>query len=105
MHRLVEALWVRHNLSVLLITHDVDEALLLADRALVLDKGRIVTALEVDLPRPRELGQPGFLALRKTLLGAIGVNDLTRRDGGEIPFTAPSESTPPSVPSLVSRVA
>jgi sulfonate transport system ATP-binding protein len=105
MHGLVEALWVRHNLSVMLITHDVDEALLLADRALVLDKGRIVTALEVDLPRPRELGQPGFLALRKRLLSAIGVNDLTRREGGEISHAVPSEGTPSSIPSLVSRVA
>lgn len=74
MHRLVEALWLRHHLSVLLITHDVDEALLLADRALVLDKGRIVASLEIDLQRPRELGQPGFLSLRKRLLSAIGVN-------------------------------
>ena len=42
MHRLVDDLWQRHRPSVLLVTHDVDEALGLADRVLVLDGGRIV---------------------------------------------------------------
>jgi sulfonate transport system ATP-binding protein len=75
MHRLVESLWARHRLAVLLITHDVDEAISLADRALVIDRGRIVASITIDLPRPRDLGQPGFIALRKRLLGAIGVTD------------------------------
>ncbi len=75
MHALIEAVWRRHHLSVLLITHDVDEAILLADRALVIDRGRIIASIAIDLPRPRELSQPGFLGLRKQLLGAIGVTD------------------------------
>ncbi len=75
MHALVEALWRRHHLSVLLITHDVDEAILLADRALVIDRGRIIASIGIDLPRPRELSQPGFLSLRKQLLSAIGVTE------------------------------
>jgi sulfonate transport system ATP-binding protein len=73
MHRLVESLWARHRLAVLLITHDVDEAVLLADRALIMERGRIVANIEINLPRPRELGMPGFLPLRKELLQAIGV--------------------------------
>jgi sulfonate transport system ATP-binding protein len=73
MHALIESLWKRHHLSVLLITHDVDEAILLADRALVIDKGRIIASISIDLPRPRELSHPGFLNLRKQLLSAIGV--------------------------------
>lgn len=77
MHGLIESLWIRHHLAVLLITHDVDEAILLADRALVIDKGRIVSSIPIELPRPREMGQDGFLGLRKRLLNAIGV-----RDGG-----------------------
>jgi sulfonate transport system ATP-binding protein len=105
MHRLVEALWARHKPAVLLITHDVDEALLLADRALVLDKGRIVAALEVDLPRPRELGQPGFLGLRKRLLSAIGVQDEPRADGTPSSRSALSENTPSIVPALLRQLA
>jgi len=105
MHHLVEALWVRHNLAVLLITHDVDEALLLADRALVLDKGRIVAALEVDLPRPRELGQPGFVGLRKRLLGAIGVQDLPRPDVTLASHMLPTENPASIVPALLRQIA
>lgn len=75
MHALIEALWKRHHLSVLLITHDVDEAILLADRALVIEKGRMVASIVIDLPRPRELSHPGFLGLRRQLLSAIGVTD------------------------------
>ena len=75
MHRLVEALWVRHRLSVLLITHDVDEAIVLADRAFIIDEGRLVASITIDLPRPRDLGRQGFLQLRKQLLAALGVSD------------------------------
>jgi sulfonate transport system ATP-binding protein len=75
MHRLVESLWANHRLAVLLITHDVDEAVLLADRALVIERGHMIANIKIDLPRPRELGMPGFLPLRKKLLYAIGVND------------------------------
>jgi len=75
MHGLIASLWARHRLSVLLITHDVDEAILLADRALVIDRGRMVASISIDLPRPCHLGLPGFLELRKRLLHAIGVTD------------------------------
>jgi sulfonate transport system ATP-binding protein len=92
MHRLVEALWVRHQLSVLLITHDVDEAILLADRALVIDGGRLVASITIDLPRPRDLGRQGFLQLRKRLLVAIGVGDTTHREGS---CTAESDASLP----------
>ena len=80
MHGLIEALWKRHRLSVLLITHDVDEAILLADRALVIDRGRMVSSIAIDLPRPRDLSQPGFFPLRKRLLHAIGVTDAELRE-------------------------
>lgn len=75
MHALVLDLWRRHGPAVLIVTHDVDEALALADRALVLDAGRIALDLLVDLPRPRPDG-PARAALRRRLLDTLGVPEL-----------------------------
>jgi sulfonate transport system ATP-binding protein len=58
---------------VLLVTHDVDEAVELADRVLVLDDGRISVDLAVDLPTPRSPREPRFQEYRDTLLAALGV--------------------------------
>jgi sulfonate transport system ATP-binding protein len=73
MHALVEALWHRHRPSVLLVTHDVDEALLLADRVLVLADGRIARDIEIPLSRPRRPASASFYDLRVELLAALGV--------------------------------
>lgn len=73
MYDLVVGLWRRHGPSVLLVTHDVDEALLLADRVCVLEGGRIATDLPVDLPRPRDAADPRFGQLRRTILTQLGV--------------------------------
>ena len=75
MQGLVGELWKAHRPAVLLVTHDVDEALLLADRVLVLDQGRIGLDAEVNLPRPRRHSAPGFEALRARLLEALGVRE------------------------------
>jgi sulfonate transport system ATP-binding protein len=74
MHGLVTALWHAHQPTTLLVTHDVDEAVLLADRVLVLADGRIAADISVTLPRPRSHGAPGFAALRGRLLGELGVD-------------------------------
>ncbi len=71
---LVWRLWRRHRPAVLLVTHDVEEALLLADRALVMKDGVIAHSVDVDLSRPRDVGDPTFLALRADLLGRLGVD-------------------------------
>ncbi|MEV7321631.1 ABC transporter ATP-binding protein [Streptomyces sp. NPDC093970] len=68
MHRLLRELWRRHRPSVLLVTHDVDEAIVLADRVLVLENGRIGLDLTVDHDRPRDV-------YRKQLLTALGVTE------------------------------
>jgi sulfonate transport system ATP-binding protein len=73
MHELVSALWQAHGPSVLLVTHDVDEALLLADRALVIEGGRIVAEIAVDATRPRDPSSPSFSAQRRRLLEHLGV--------------------------------
>ena len=73
MHRLVLSLWTRHRPAVLLVTHDVDEALALADRVLVLGEGRITHSSLITLPRPRDRDHPDLVALRLRLLTELGV--------------------------------
>lgn len=74
MHRLLEDLCARHRPAVLLVTHDVDEAVLLADRVLVLDDARIAVDLPIDRPKPRRHGDPALLGYREQLLAALGVS-------------------------------
>ncbi|MFH8346424.1 ABC transporter ATP-binding protein [Streptomyces sp. NPDC018045] len=71
--KLVADLWQERGCAVLLVTHDVDEALLLADRALVMENGVIAYETEIGLPRPRDITNPGFAALRTRLLDRLGV--------------------------------
>ncbi|BCW89216.1 Aliphatic sulfonates import ATP-binding protein SsuB [Alphaproteobacteria bacterium SO-S41] len=72
MHGLVLDLWRAHRPSVLLVTHDVDEAIALADRILVLDKGRIAAEERVALPRQRD-AEGRSHGLRRRLLAHLGV--------------------------------
>ncbi len=73
MHDLLRRLVARHRPGVLLITHDVDEAIALADRILVLDHGILSVDVTVDDGAGRRPGEPGFAELRGTLLDALGV--------------------------------
>ena len=75
MHVLLQDLCARHRPAVLLVTHDVDEAILLADRALVLTGGQITLDVPVGLDRPRDRGHRGFIALRSRLLRELGVEE------------------------------
>jgi sulfonate transport system ATP-binding protein len=72
MHRLVLSLWERHQPAVLLVTHDVDEALALADRVLVLRAGRISHSSQISAPRPRDRSLPELAGLRTRLLAELG---------------------------------
>lgn len=88
MHELVLSLWRSHAPAVLFITHDVDEAVALADRVLVLDQGKIVAEERIALARPRA-GDGDFQALRRSLLGHLGVTESrTPQDGALLPFPA-----------------
>ncbi|MEV0718801.1 ABC transporter ATP-binding protein [Asanoa sp. NPDC050611] len=73
MQGLFGRLRAEHGFAALFVTHDVDEALLLADRVLVLDAGVIAEDIAVDLDRPRAPDHPGFGVLRRGLLARLGV--------------------------------
>ncbi|WP_428683209.1 ABC transporter ATP-binding protein [Sphingopyxis sp.] len=73
MQRLIGDLCQAHGPATLLVTHDVEEAILLADRILVLKEGRIAFDRRVRLPHPRRAGGSEFGALRDTLLTELGV--------------------------------
>lgn len=75
MHELLFRLVELHRPAVLLVTHDVDEALILADRVLVMEAGRITVDEQVALPHPRRRADAGFDRLRDRLLAALGVQE------------------------------
>ncbi|MDR5784844.1 ABC transporter ATP-binding protein [Caballeronia sp. LZ065] len=73
MYELVARLWRAHTPAVVLVTHDIDEAILLSDRIVVLAEGEISADLQVDAPRPRSRSDAAAVALRTRLLAELGV--------------------------------
>ena len=76
MHELLLEVWERHHQAVLFITHDIEEALLLADSVAVMTArpGRIKKRIKVELPRPRSIEvttSPVFNALKREVLALI----------------------------------
>ena len=66
----LERIWQAKGVTMILVTHDIDEAVFLADRIIVLEPrpGRIRRDLVVDLPHPRDRSLPAFVALRDEIL-------------------------------------
>ena len=54
MQALIEQLWLQHGFTTILVTHDVSEAVQLADRVILLDSGHIAQQYQINLPRPRK---------------------------------------------------
>ncbi|WP_185995482.1 ABC transporter ATP-binding protein [Nocardioides campestrisoli] len=69
---LVLRLWQEHQPGVLLVTHDVEESLLLADRVIVLGGGHIQADIAVDVPRPRDTTSPEFNEIKRRVLAELG---------------------------------
>jgi sulfonate transport system ATP-binding protein len=75
MHSLVRQLWERHHPAVVMVTHDVDEAVVLADRVVVMKDGRIAYHAPVEVAHPRHRSDPVLEDLRARLLAQLGVDD------------------------------
>lgn len=71
MQQLIEGLWLDQRFTALLVTHDVSEAIALADRVVLIDEGRITLDLRIRLPRPRERGSARFAALEEIVLREV----------------------------------
>ncbi len=63
-------LWKEKNTTMILVTHDIDEAIYLSDRIVIMTPrpGKISKVIDVSLPRPRHRGGVEFLAMRKEIL-------------------------------------
>jgi NitT/TauT family transport system ATP-binding protein len=81
LHQVLLNLWSRYKPTVLFVTHDVDEAMLLADRIVVMKDGRLVDDRQITLPRPRtveSLALPEAVNHKEVLLRHLGLGDLVR---------------------------
>lgn len=81
MHRLIESLWERHRFTALLVTHDVQEAVALADRVILIEEGHIALDERINLPRPRSQGDAEFAAIEKRILDRV----LGKPEPAEVP--------------------
>lgn len=72
----LERIWREQNVTMIMVTHDLEEAVFLADRVLILPKERNGAArlIDIDLPRPRDRSEPRFVKHRETLLKEFGLH-------------------------------
>lgn len=71
MQQLIERLWLNHGFTAVLVTHDVSEAVALADRVLLIEDQAVALDLAVDLPRSRARGNAAFAALEDAVLQRV----------------------------------
>ncbi|MBL0920090.1 MAG: ATP-binding cassette domain-containing protein [Hydrogenophaga sp.] len=90
MHELIEGLWKRHGFTALLVTHDVQEAVALADRVILIEDGAIALDERVPLARPRSRGDAQFAAIEKRILDRV----LQQPDSAPPSSEAPWPATP-----------
>jgi len=95
MQQLLERIWQEHRFTVVLVTHDVPEAVQLSDRVIVLEEGRIGLDLEVSLARPRQPASAESAAYSGQVLAAVL---------GESTLTPAVAASPSQTESTESRV-
>jgi NitT/TauT family transport system ATP-binding protein len=75
MRRELLRIWQAEKKTILFVTHDIEESVQLADRVVVLSArpGRIRRIVDIDIPHPRDLSDPRYIALRDEIFGEIGL--------------------------------
>jgi len=71
MQELIESLWQKNGFTAVLVTHDVQEAIALADRVVLIEDGRITLDQRIELARPRTRGNPEFARLEESILARV----------------------------------
>lgn len=71
MQNLIETIWQKNNFTALLVTHDVGEAVRLADRIILIEDGNIAFDEKVNAPRPRKLTNPELIELEEKILNRL----------------------------------
>jgi len=71
MQNLIESIWQQHGFTAVLVTHDVQEAITLADRVVLIEDGQIVLNEKINLPRPRARSDVAFAQLEERILRRI----------------------------------
>lgn len=71
MQDLIENIWKRNNFTALLVTHDVSEAVRLADRIILIEDGKITFNFKIDAPRPRKLTNPELIKIEEKILNRL----------------------------------
>ena len=78
LHELLLEIWRETHKTIFFVTHDIEEALILADRLMLLRDGKLVDDMPVDLPRPRDedvRASPEAVSLTKAILDELGIED------------------------------
>lgn len=80
MQQLIESLWRKRGFTALLVTHDVQEAIALADRVVLIEDGKITLDERIALARPRLRGNPVFARLEESILARVLQQPASRPD-------------------------
>ncbi|MXZ67889.1 MAG: ABC transporter ATP-binding protein [Acidimicrobiia bacterium] len=78
LHDVLLDLWEETQKTIFFVTHDIEEALILADRVILLAEGKLVDDIRVDLPRPRDedvRASTGAVDITKTILAHLGITE------------------------------
>ncbi len=82
MQRLIEGLWLEHQFTALFVTHDVEEAVALANRVILIEEGSVVMDYSITLPRPRQRSHAAVASIAGKILERIMGTDETAKSAG-----------------------